>query len=206
MSSSKFKSGRIESLTDSQKRLLEQQTALGQSGLDLQAMLLGQAGAAIPQIMAGFDPERSREMFERTVGDPARRRFREESLPELLQMFASGDEKIGSPVAAQLATRGLSDLEGQLAGAEGQYFQNQQAAALQQLLGLSGAAAQPGATSLGTQGFQPFGIRQPSTMEQAGSFVDLLSKIINLPNPLSGIGSAPKGNSAGGSTNPFILG
>lgn len=149
---------------------------------DIQSQLFQQVGGIIPQALAGFDPERSAQLFETAVGQPARQRFGEETLPQLLQQFASSGAGVSSPASQQAAAKAAAQLEAGLAGAQGQFFQGQQQSAVQQLqslLGLggeqreiqrqqAGLPLQLAQLSLGQKAFEPIARTQPGILQQVG--------------------------------------
>lgn len=192
MSSGKTKVDKIPTQTKQQQAIANLLGQLAVPGLqagglipgasDLQSQIFGQAGDVLPQVFAGFDPERSAELFESAVGQQARTRFSEETLPSLLQQFATSGAGVGSPASQQAAAKAAAQLEGQLATAQGQFFQGQQQNAisqLQSLLGVGGeqreiARQQQGLPlqlaqlALGNKAFEPIARTQPSFLQQAG--------------------------------------
>jgi len=121
-------------------------------------------------------------LFERSIGQQARRQFTEQTLPDLFQQFASSGSNISSPASQQMATKAATDLESNLAAQQGQFFQNQQTSAinqLQSLLGLggeqreiqrqqSGLPIQLAQLALGQKAFEPIARNQPSFLQSAG--------------------------------------
>lgn len=192
MSSGKTKVDKIPTQTKEQQAIANLLGQLSVPGLqggnlipgasDLQNQIFGQAGSALPDIFSGFNPERSAELFESAVGNQARTRFSEETLPQLLQQFASSGASINSPASQQAAAKAAAGLEGQLASAQGQFFQGQQQNSmtqLQQLLGIGGEQReisrqqqglplQLAQLALGNKAFEPIARTQPSFLQQAG--------------------------------------
>lgn len=132
---------RVETLTKEQKALLNQFIGGAQQGF----------GPGLEAILTQLDPQRTEELFQQAVADPALRSFQQQVIPSILQSSANLGAKGGSNIERQLARAGTSleaDLASQLAAL--QFGQQQQGIA--NILGL-------GQTAIG----QPaFALQQPS--------------------------------------------
>lgn len=105
---------------------------------------------AFSELFAGFNPgglasqiaspENAGNFFDQIVGDPSRKQFSEDILPQIQEQFAGATSGSGFNRAL---TRSASDFEGQLSAQKAgfqQDAQNQQLQALMSLLGLNAAS------------------------------------------------------------------
>lgn len=119
---------KVETLTP------QQQAFQGQAlGLGSQAM-----PAALQQIFAQLDPERTAELFEQGVAGPQRKAFQEQLLPQLLESAEGLGAKGGTALTGQIA-RQAGSLEEALQSQLAQTQLTQQQQGIANLLGLAGA-------------------------------------------------------------------
>ena len=147
-----------------------------------QQQLLSQLTASAGQGLAagGLSPE-AQQLFQTSIADPARQRFQEEALPQLLQQFVSSGSRASSPSAQIAAARGLGQLESGLAQAQGEFALGQQRNALGQLQ-----------AALGTRPFSPVVTQRPGLLQQVGGLAAGALPFLLTPGlggPTSALGS-----------------
>jgi hypothetical protein len=113
-----------------------------QQQLFTQLMQMLSQGVEGGRIGGGFDLGQGKQFFEEQFAAPAREQFQEQTLPALLQQFASTGQSVSSPASQQVSARALADLERGLTTGAGQFAQGQQSQALKQLQGLLAATGQ----------------------------------------------------------------
>jgi hypothetical protein len=112
----------LDTMTPDQKQLLSSLISqINAGGYDMQNNpLFQQSAAALQPALAGFDPTRTTEAFQKQVADPALQQFEQQIAPQIQERFISAGAGRGSGAQRQLAQAGSQlqqGLSGQLAGA-----------------------------------------------------------------------------------------